>query len=252
MLKLKILKELGCSVDGKSVILDFGCGSGKMVQELRDLGHNAYGCGTRFIYPAGVDTAGMLNRKIIRPIDIKNYRLPFESNSFDFIFSHSVFEHVRNYSVSISEIARVLKPSGYCIHFFPPRYVFIEPHVFIPFSTVFHPKPWLQFWTSLGVRNEWTRKMGAINSAAWIYNYLEEETNYLRKDELLEHFRKQFDEVRFCEDKVLKFSNGKGKYLYAISQFIPFIPRVYSAFRLRAVFTRFPKKFERVRNIQEN
>jgi ubiquinone/menaquinone biosynthesis C-methylase UbiE len=249
---LKILKELGCELDRKSVILDFGCGSGKMVQELRDLGHNVYGCGTRFIYPDGVDTAGMLNRKIIRPIDVKNYRLPFASNSFDFIFSHSVFEHVRNYTESISEIARVLKPSGYCIHFFPPRYAFIEPHVYIPFSSVFHPKPWLQLWTALGVRNEWTRKMDAMNSAAWSYNYLEEETNYLKKVELLEQFRNQFDEVRFCEDKLLKVSSGKGKYLYALSQFIPFIPKIYSAFRLRAIFTRFPKKVGKVHEAQEN
>lgn len=251
-LKLKILKELGCELDRKSVILDFGCGSGKMVQELRDLGYNAYGCGTRFIYPDGVNTAGMLKRKIIRPVDMKNYRLPFKNNSFDFIFSHSVFEHVRNYSESISEIARVLKPTGYCIHFFPPRYSLIEAHVYIPFSSVFHPKPWLQFWTVLGIRNKWTKKMGPVNSAEWFYNYLEEETNYLRKDELLGHFKSQFNEVRFCEDKVLKFSKGKGKYLYAMSRFIPFIPDIYSSFRLRAVFTRFPKKLENAGKTLEN
>jgi ubiquinone/menaquinone biosynthesis C-methylase UbiE len=242
LLKMKIVKELGCELDNKSVILDFGCGSGKMVQELRDLGYEAYGCGTRFIYPKGIDTEGMLNRRIIRQIDIKDYKLPFESNSFDFIFSHSVFEHVRNYSESISEIARVLKPSGYCIHFFPPRYGLLEAHVYVPFSSVFHPQPWLQLWTTLGVRNEWTKNMDARNSAAWFHNYLEKETNYLRKDELLQQFKSQFSEVRFCEDMVLKFSEGKGKYLYAISRFIPFIPQIYSSFRLRAVFTRLPKK----------
>lgn len=251
-LKLKIVKELGCELDSESSILDFGCGSGYMVQELRNLGYNAFGCGTRFIYPSGIDTEGMLKRRIIRPIDINNYRLPFKSNSFDFIFSHSVFEHVKNYSESISEIARVLKPSGYCIHFFPPRYSPIEPHIYVPFSSVFHPRPWLQLWTSLGIRNEWTRKMDATNSAKWFQNYLEAETNYLNKAELLEQFKTQFDEVRFCEDKVLKYSEGKGKYLFAMSQFIPFIPNIYSSFRLRAVFTRFPKKPGNIRKTMKN
>lgn len=245
-LKMKIVKELGCELDQKSVIMDFGCGSGKMVQELRDLGYDAYGCGTRFIYPESVDTAGMLERNVIRPIDIKNYRLPFENNSFDFIFSHSVFEHVKNYSESIAEIARVLKPSGYCIHFFPPRYNFVEAHVYVPLSSVFHPMPWLQFWTTLGVRNNWTKKMGPKDSATWIYNYLEEETNYLKRVDLLKEFKKQFDEVRFCEDIVLKHSEGKGKYLFSMSKFIPIIPRIYSSLRLRAVFTRLPKKYENV------
>jgi SAM-dependent methyltransferase len=243
-LKMKIAKEFGCEINHNSIIMDFGCGSGKMVQELRNLGYEAYGCGTQFIYPEGVDTTGMLKRNIIRPIDIKNYRLPFESNSFDFIFSHSVFEHVRNYSESISEIARVLKPSGYCIHFFPPRYRLLEGHVYVPFSSVFHPMPWLQLWTTLGIRNVWTSKMDARASATWFYNYLEGQTNYLKKIELHEHFRKHFDEVRFCEDILLKHSEGKGKYLFAMSKFIPLIPRVYSSLKLRAVFTRLPKKNE--------
>lgn len=248
---MNIVKDLGCELDKNSVILDFGCGAGRMVQELRDLGFNAYGCSTRFVYPEGVDTVGMINRNIIRPIDFDNYRLPFETNTFDFIFSHSVFEHVQNYPESIAEIARVLKPTGFCIHFFPPRYRLVEGHVYVPLSSVFHPMPWLQFWTMLGIRNVWTKKMDAKDSATWFYNYLEEETNYLRKVELLDQFRRQFDEVRFCEDMVLKHSNGKGKYLYMASRFIPFIPNIYSSLRLRAIFTRFPKKIEKI-NPSEN
>jgi hypothetical protein len=106
--------------------------------------------------------------------------------------------------------------------------------------------PWLQFWTTLGVRNNWTKKMGPKDSATWIYNYLEEETNYLKRVDLLKEFKKQFDEVRFCEDIVLKHPEGKGKYLFSMSKFIPIIPRIYSSLRLRAVFTRLPKKYENV------
>lgn len=94
--------------------------------------------------------------------------------------------------------------------------------------------------------------MGAKDSAEWSYNYLEKETNYLTKNKLIEQFEKQFDEVRFCEDKVLKFSKGKGKYLFAMSRFIPIIPDIYSSFHVRAVFTRFPKKTETIGMIREN
>jgi 2-polyprenyl-3-methyl-5-hydroxy-6-metoxy-1,4-benzoquinol methylase len=67
--KLNIIKELGYNLTHDSVIMDFGCGSGKMVKELRDLGYQAFGCGTRFNSVEGVNTETMMKEGIIRTID---------------------------------------------------------------------------------------------------------------------------------------------------------------------------------------
>lgn len=241
-IKMKIIKEFGYNLNSESVILDFGCGSGKMVKELCDLGYKAFGCGTRFITEEKVDTDAKMNQGIIRTIDLNHYKLPFEDNSFDFIFSHSVFEHVKNYSQSISEIARILKPNGYCLHFFVSRYKLIEPHVFVPLSSIIQSHFWLHFWAVLGVRNEWTETLNAKETSIRFYNYLKEETNYLSRKQLQHHFGKQFQDVVFCENLVLKYSPRKGKYLYSLSKFIPLIPRIYSTFKTRAILTRFPNK----------
>jgi ubiquinone/menaquinone biosynthesis C-methylase UbiE len=40
------------------------------------------------------------------------YTLPFEDNTFDAVFSHAVFEHLREPLTALQEIQRVLKPGG--------------------------------------------------------------------------------------------------------------------------------------------
>lgn len=119
-IKIKISNEFGYSLSHETVILDFGCGSGRMVKELRTSGYQAFGCSTRFNAAEDVDTGSMMKEGILRTIDFSHYKLPFDDSSIDFIYSHSVFELVRNYSESIAEIARILKPDGYCLHFFLP------------------------------------------------------------------------------------------------------------------------------------
>jgi len=241
-IKMQIIKEFGYELNPKSVIMDFGCGSGKMVKELCELGYKAFGCGTRFINEENVDLEAMMKQGIIRTIDLKHYKLPFDDSSFDFIFSHSVFEHVQNFPETISEIARILKPEGYCLHFFPSRLRPIEPHVYVPFSSTIQSRVWMRLWTILGVRNEWTETLKPKKAAEWFYNYLKAETNYLTKKQLLIQFEKQFKDVIFCEKLLLKYSPVRGKYLYSLSKILPFIPNIYSTFQTRAIFTRLPDK----------
>jgi ubiquinone/menaquinone biosynthesis C-methylase UbiE len=49
-------------------------------------------------------------------------RLPFENNSFDFIISHQVFEHVQKIEEVMSECYRTLKPNGRLLVTFPQFY----------------------------------------------------------------------------------------------------------------------------------
>jgi SAM-dependent methyltransferase len=43
------------------------------------------------------------------------YCIPEADNTFDSVFSHTVFEHLDNPSLALREIHRVLKPGGYCL-----------------------------------------------------------------------------------------------------------------------------------------
>jgi SAM-dependent methyltransferase len=241
-LKINIIRDLGYNLTKESTILDFGCGSGELVQELRELGYKAFGCGTRFSAKYNIDTPGMLSAGILREIDMQNYVLPFGDNNFDFIFSHSVFEHVQNYPESISEISRVLKPEGFCLHAFPSRYKPIEAHVFVPFASVIHSYGWLYFWSLLGIKNEWENCNTAKSRANKYYTYLKEETNYLSRKQLKEQFEKRFKNVIFCENLWIKNLPGKGKYLHWMSKIFPFLPYFFSTFKSRIIFTSKPYK----------
>ena len=122
-------------------ILDFGCGAGTLVNGLIKKGYNAYGC--------DVDVNKNLKSKyedslyknnILKPIDINNFQIPFENNSFDMVISTSVFEHVFNKEESFKEIKRVLKKDGLAIHNFPSKYYLpIEPHLRVPLLNYFLP-----------------------------------------------------------------------------------------------------------------
>jgi ubiquinone/menaquinone biosynthesis C-methylase UbiE len=181
-----------------------------------------------------------LNGLLFQSGDITS--LPFEDNSIDFVYSHSVFEHVQNYPESIAEIARILKPEGYCLHYFPGRYRPVESHVFVPLASIIQSRFWLRLWTSLGVRNEFSYDLSAKETTEMFYNYLKTETNYLTRKQLVKHFKTRFNDVRFCEGLSVKHSARRGKYLYAVSKHIPVLHALYSALRTRVVFTGKPVK----------
>lgn len=62
---------------------------------------------------------------------IENTNLPFNSNSFDFVITNHVIEHVGEYSEQMNhlkEIHRVLKENGIVYLAVPNRWMIIEPH----------------------------------------------------------------------------------------------------------------------------
>jgi SAM-dependent methyltransferase len=240
-LKLKIVREFNFDLNAESVLMDFGCGDAKSVQELRDLGYQAFGCDMMVKSEGNVSFESMMKEGIIRKIDLNPYTLPFKDNSFDFIFSNSVFEHIKNYSETISELSRVLKPNGLCLHTFASRYNPIESHVFVPFSSIIQSYWWLYFWVLLGVRNEWQDCHSVKERTKRYYNYLKDKTNYLSKSNLQKHFEEHFNEVIFCEKEFLKFSR-RGKFINRLSKTLAFIPSLYGTFRSRVVLTRLPDK----------
>jgi len=84
-------------------ILDIGCGNGEMA---------AYFSDANFV--VGVDVLDQVRRELsLLPRCLAmSETLPFRDASFDLVLSHHVIEHVASHDGHLSEIKRVLKPSG--------------------------------------------------------------------------------------------------------------------------------------------
>jgi SAM-dependent methyltransferase len=80
-----------------SKVLDLGCGSKDQFAPISDLGH---------LY-VGVDYS-----KVAADYLADAHSIPFQSSSFDCVFSYAVLEHLHNPFLAIKEINRVLKPGG--------------------------------------------------------------------------------------------------------------------------------------------
>lgn len=155
--QIRIIQELGYKVNSWDKILDFGCGNGDIVKLYRDNGFQGYGCDLDFKEGQGVNL--LQKNNIIRLINKDRYKIPFEDSYFDFVFSHQGFEHVKNYSIALSEIKRVLKPGGISLHKFSSRYVPVEPHLYVPLASVINKYWWLVIWAFLGIRNNFQKGM---------------------------------------------------------------------------------------------
>ncbi|HIB54802.1 MAG TPA: class I SAM-dependent methyltransferase [Nitrospirales bacterium] len=236
-LKLRIINGLGYRLTAETMIMDFGCGSGKTVQEFRDHGYQAFGCDVKFKDAEHVNTASMSEDNIIRLIHVRPYTLPFKENMFDFIFSDQIFEHAKNYSESNAEISRVLASGGYCIHIFPSRYRPIEGHPYVPFASIIQSHPWLYLRAKMGIRTEYQKGLSATETASRIYAYLRDHTNYLSKAQIYREFKKHFDDVRFSEH-ILFTHSRRGRYMHFLYKAFPFLPSLYSTFRARVVLAR--------------
>lgn len=113
----RILREAsGKGLDEFGSILDWGCGSGRVIQHIKRnyVSPNAY--------IAGLDvdpTAVLWCSKNISGIDFGNCDLSppskFPDNHFDVVYAYSVLTHLREADAVkwVSEIRRILKPGGY-------------------------------------------------------------------------------------------------------------------------------------------
>jgi len=195
-------------------------------------GYNAFGCDIAF--KEGPNVAHLSGTGHIRLVDKTTYRLPFDNGIFDVVISDQVFEHVQDYKAALREICRVLRPDGISVHFFPSRYIPIEPHVHVPFASIIQSYPWLRLWAGLGIRSPTQRGLTATEVAKKNYTYLTTSTNYLPRKKIVEEFSHFFNKVAFAEQFFLKYSR-RGQLIYKLSSIVPFIPAVYSTLGSRVV-----------------
>lgn len=102
------------SLDGKSV-LEIGCDSqGEFLQYLSRQRKLTKAIGVNPCLEDHLEKAGYTLLKE----DAR--KLPFADDTFDFIVSISVFEHVQNLDVALAEMYRVLRPGGFLFTEFGP------------------------------------------------------------------------------------------------------------------------------------
>jgi SAM-dependent methyltransferase len=209
-------------------MLDFGCGNGEMVKTYNALGFDAYGC----------DIALQAESDRLRLIP-SPYRLPFPDDSFEFVVSNQVFEHVQDHTVAFAEIRRVLRPTGWSLHVFPSRYSLLESHVRVPLGTLLRHPWWLRIWAQLGIRNEFQQGLPPHEVVSKNLRYLTTETNYPRRSELEAAARAaEFSEVRFVERTAIAASNGRLGQLAPLVAHFPALARLYSGVHSRVLFLR--------------
>jgi SAM-dependent methyltransferase len=226
-LQMRIIKELGYSIGPNSKILDFGCGNGARVYDFRKMGFDAF----------GVDIKLDEEDEFLRVIPANNgYRIPFNDETFDYVYSNQVFEHVRDHKTALSEIRRVLKPRGFSLHFFPPKFRPIECHTGVPLGGMIQEYSWLLLWAFLGVRIIFQKGMKFTDVAERNSTYLRRNTCYLTKNDIRLVILTCFNNVTFAEKYFIKHSYGRARYIYPFVNVFPLVASLFSTFHQRVVF----------------
>ena len=190
-------------------VLDFGCGSGRLVRSLRGLGLEASGCD---VYPSwqGSDDPCVEYLSVLDPQS--PLRLPYADETFDSVISVSVLEHAANKDEVFSEIYRILTPGGQMLHMLPGKfYLPLEPHIFVPLVNWLWPHVphwWLALWARLGIKNEFQSTMGWREVADHNLAYVETGLCYWSRGKLRRSVEHVFGNCEFPDSYYILHSPG--------------------------------------------
>jgi SAM-dependent methyltransferase len=235
----RLFKSVAIEKGGRfDVVLDFGCGAGRLVEAMHEMGVEVYGC----------DIASYLADDIKVPRDrfhqlhFSPYRLPFPDNYFDAVVSTSVLEHAQNTEELFLEIHRVLKPGGLSLHIYPGKwYLPSEPHIYVPLVNFFWPdvpKWWLWLWAAMGCRNEYQQSMSVREVTDRNAQYCKSGLIYLSTSRYGEISRRVFGDVSWPMGSFLQHADGGVARLWRISPFKRVIEYMSREFRMGLIAQR--------------
>tara|TARA_B100000900_G_scaffold414988_1_gene443315 strand:- start:1303 stop:2031 length:729 start_codon:yes stop_codon:yes gene_type:complete len=169
--------------NAKSIVLDYGCGAGDLVNMLQNRGYDAYGC-----------DIGLRSKNTKIKLMNDKFEIPFENDRFDFIVSNQVVEHVHDIKIMIKEFKRVLKKDGQILLLFPTFETFIEWHLRMPIVHWFQRFHFVQklllyifCWLRIGNSKNHSKKgKEYVNDR---FNFLQRYTVYRTRHNLKNLFR---------------------------------------------------------------
>jgi SAM-dependent methyltransferase len=193
-------------------VLDYGCGSGRVVVAGRAAGLDIYG--TDVFYGGSTtrseaEATGLFGDRIR---EMAGAQIPFDDGYFDLVANNQVMEHVADLDATLAEIARVLSPGGAVLSLFPSMDVWREGHIGIPFSHWFPKNSRSRFLYTWALRavgfGTWkeqapTARQWAIDKLAWIDQW----TRYRPRHEILaaydNYFINEFRELDYIRYRLL-------------------------------------------------
>lgn len=121
---LKYLSSKGVNIQGK-VVLDLGSGIGGYSEEMARRGAE--------VLSVDLMSSTVMLTEGCTPIIANALAIPLDCATVDFVFCASLIEHLSDPQQLLIEIARVLRPGGYCYLSFPPYYSPTGGHAYAPF-----------------------------------------------------------------------------------------------------------------------
>ena len=208
-------KAAGTVREPRPIVLDYGCGSGEVVQEARKAGLTVYGAET--FYEGGSTRAEIEKQGFLGTVvrEIENGIIPFEDHFFDLVISNQVFEHVENLDAVLHEIDRVLKPGGTLLCLFPSRESMREPHCGIPFIHWFPKRSPFRFYYAAALRaiglGYFKGDKSATQWASDFLQWLDAYTYYRDRNAIFTSFGSHFTVSSFEHDYIAFRLNRHGR-----------------------------------------
>jgi len=147
-------------------VLDVGCGRGDFSKGFKDLGMEVFGIDYE------KSNSEMLKEIKVKVINFENNPFPFDSETFDFVFSKSVIEHLWTPDNFIRETYRVLKPGGKIIIMTPDwqsqRHIFYDDFTHVHPYTQISVKDMLKIYNFQDVKSEIFYQLPILWKHPWL------------------------------------------------------------------------------------
>jgi SAM-dependent methyltransferase len=117
--RLNMIREWA---DLSGYVLDDGCGLGTYLKAFSPFSQHRYGLEVE------LDRAVKARPSAQGIVQAVGEAVPFAANSFDFLLSNEVIEHVDDDRQALQEMVRVVKPGGRIVIFCPNRWYPVEQH----------------------------------------------------------------------------------------------------------------------------
>lgn len=223
----RTIKDLG--LDRKDFrVLDWGCGRGRSVAKLCELGYDAYGVDVDALPVSNgyqlFKSRGWEPEKRLVVLD-SECRTRFKDKCFHFVFSDQVLEHVRDIGQTSRELGRIMAAGGIGVHRYPAQHSILEGHLRMPFVH-WLPKNFLRQLAilaccSVGVHPKWKEltSEGLFKRADAYYQYSLHRTFYRSCPDVREIFESAGFAVSFASTE--RIALNERRWLKSLAKYGP-------------------------------